>query len=135
MEGLDISLEPTPKPRGSKISKRQSNTTSKKSPPSNLSHEQRIKIEDTFFRINFYFGGCIESEIERVIPQLIEQFKDKEDLEMSGMAGLGDLAGAVDFIRMNIQNICGEERSSSNRIKIIWKRSSIQGSWVDWGIQ
>lgn len=58
---------------------------------SGLSAEQKTKIEEEFFKINFYFGNSIESEIKDVIPLLITQNKDpidEEDMDMGDMAGI-----------------------------------------------
>ena len=65
--------------------------------------EQRIKIEEAFFKINYYFGGSLETEIQKVIPSLIEKFKDKDDMDM-GM-DMGEFAGMVKIKRICIQNI------------------------------
>jgi hypothetical protein len=91
MGDMDISLEDTPKPKKSDIRKRQSKVKS------NLTLGQRIQIEEAFFKINFYFGGSLETEIQKVIPRLIEEFKDRDEDDMD----LGDMAGMVNIIRMS----------------------------------
>lgn len=128
MEGINISLEPTPQARTSKFqgSKRGSKTKSSVK----LTLEQRIKIEQTFFKINYYFGGTLDTEIEKVIPDLIKQFKSKEDMDMSGMSDMGDLAGAVGLIRMCTRSIWGHGECSLKVIRGIWKDSSIRENLV-----
>ena len=94
MGDLNISLGETPKPKKSNIKRRQSKIRS------NLTLTQRIQIEEAFFKINFYFGGALETEIQKVIPRLIEEFKDRdEDADMD----LGDMAGMVMITRMSTQ--------------------------------
>jgi len=126
MADLDIELESTPQPRSSKIKAPKSAIKSKSSVQMSL--QQRIKIEDTFFKINYYFGGTIETEIEKVIPDLIERFKDKEDMDMSDM---GDLAGAVGLIRTSTPSTCGAGRTSSKGTSGVSRGSSSQANWVD----
>jgi hypothetical protein len=98
MDEINISLGGSSKPNKSSSRNRGSNAQ----PKSNLTLEQRIEIEKTFFKINFYFGGCLETEIGKVIPRLIEQFKDKDDMEMD--MDMGDMAGMVKITRTNTQS-------------------------------
>lgn len=88
---MNISLGDTPKPNTSRIGKRQSKLKRK----GGLTLKQRIEIEETFFKINFYFGGTLETEIEKVIPQLIAKFKDKDDEDEMDMPGMEDMIGMV----------------------------------------
>lgn len=54
---------------------------------------RKVKIEDAFFKVNYYWGESLDNEINKVIPQLIERFKTKEDMDDS--MDMGDLAGMV----------------------------------------
>ena len=101
---VNISLEDeSPKPSSN-------NTSSKK-----ITLAERIEIENTFFKINYYFGGTLETEIEKVTPKLIEKYKDKDDMDMD----MGEFAGMVIIIRMNILNIYEEENRNLYLIKLI----------------
>jgi hypothetical protein len=114
MEGIDISLEPTPQARTSNFQgSKGAKGGSRGKPTKTLTLEQRIKIEDAFFKINYYFGGTLDTEIEKVIPELIKKYKDKEDMEMSGMSDMGDLAGAVRLTRTSTQNTSEPAKCSS----------------------
>ena len=97
---MNISLETTPKPKVSNIRQRQSKLKGK----SALTLKKRIEIEETFFKINFYFGGTLDTEIEKVIPRLIDQFKEKDDMDMS-MEGMEDMMGMVRLTRTSTLNI------------------------------
>lgn len=61
---------------------------------------RKVKIENAFFKINYYWGEALGHEIEKVIPELTEKFKTKDDgddMMDSAISGMGDLAGMVRF--------------------------------------
>lgn len=126
MEGINISLEEIPKPNQSTIKNRRSKMASKAK--SKMTLKERIQIEETFFKINYYFGGTLETEIEKVIPRLIDQFKDKDD-DM-GM-DMGDLAGMVRLTRTNTRSISGRGNGSLRRTRTTFKNSLKVEIWVD----
>lgn len=89
---LDISLGENIQhaPKGRSMSRSKPISSAK------ISLKKRIELEDQFFKINYYFGGALEIEIEKIIPQLIEKFKDKdEDQDMDMSFDMGDMVGMV----------------------------------------
>jgi hypothetical protein len=83
-ENEDIDIDDS-----AEISNEEENPSNNKS--SGLSSEEKTKIEKEFFKVEFYFGNSIESEIKDVIPLLITQNKDpisEDDMDMGEMAGI-----------------------------------------------
>lgn len=95
--------------------------------------KERIQIEETFFKINFYFGGTLENEIEKVIPQLIEKHKDKDDDDDMMMEGMEDMVGMVSLTRTSTRSTCASGRTHSRSTKTPSSSRSRRASWVGAG--
>ena len=71
---------------------------------------RKVKIEDAFFKVNYYWGESLDNEIKKVIPELTDRFKTKDDVEdLDDSMDMGDLEGMV---RISDLLFCFEDRCS-----------------------